>query len=135
LVEKLGGLLQAVGFNAPGRQFNRECHAVKPSADVCYNRRVHVTDIQTGAACYRALHEELGCRKLQNSRRGESWGVGWTLKRLKSVNVLPLDPESLAARGQDVDLRRGLHDACGQRGSRFHQMFAGVEDHQYSLGF
>ena len=29
MVEKRGGLLQAIGFNAPGRQFNRERHTVK----------------------------------------------------------------------------------------------------------
>ena len=39
LVEKRGGLLQAVGFNAPRRQLDRERHTVKLSADACHDGR------------------------------------------------------------------------------------------------
>ena len=38
LIEKRGGLLQAVGFDASGRQFDRERHAVELSADACDDR-------------------------------------------------------------------------------------------------
>src|SRR5205814_7194751 len=111
-----------------GRQFNRERHTVKFSADVCYNGRFHVAAIKMGAACQCALHEQLDCRKSLSSRRSEPWGVRWTRKRIQSVNMLALNPESLAARGQNVDLWRCLADVCCQRGDRFHEMFAGIED-------
>src|SRR5713101_2986077 len=106
LVEKRGGLLQAIGFNAPGRQFNRERYTVKFPADGCYNGRFHIADIQTGAARYRALHEQLDCRKLLNSGRSEPWGVRWTRKRIQSVDVFTLGSKRLATRCQNVHLRR-----------------------------
>src|SRR5438445_5485896 len=99
LVEKRGCLLQAVGFDPPGRQFDRERNSIQFSADICYDGRFRIADVQTGAARYRALHEQLGCRKLLNSRRGEPWDVRRIRKRIQSVDVLTLNPESLAARG------------------------------------
>src|SRR6266550_3551851 len=70
-----------------------------------------------GAACQCALHEQLDCRKPLNSCRSEPWGVRWTRKRIQSVNVLALNPESLAARGQNVDLWCCLDDVRRYRGS------------------
>src|SRR5918996_95701 len=104
LVEKRGGLLQAMRFNAPGRQLDRERHTVKFSADVGYNGRFLIADVQVGATCCRSLHEQLRRRKPLNSGRREPWGVRRARKRIQPVNVLTVDPESLAARGQDVDL-------------------------------
>ena len=108
LVEKRGGLLQAVGLDASGRQLDRERHAVELSADARDDARFRIAEVETGAARRRALHEQLGGRKRLDSRRRELRVVRRTGKRIQPVDVLALDPESLAARRQDVDLRRGL---------------------------
>jgi hypothetical protein len=127
-VEQRGGLLQPVGFNAPGRELDRKRHTVKLPADVCDNGRFRIAENQARTARDRALHEQLGCRKLLDRRRSEPRGVRRTRKRIEPVDALTFDPQRLTARGQDVDLRRSLDEACRERGHRFHQMFAGVED-------
>ena len=86
-----------------------------------------------GAACCRALHEQLRCRKLPDSLRSELRIIRRTRKCIQSVNVLAVDPQRLAARGQDVDLRRGLHDACRQPSNRIHEMLASIKDQENSL--
>jgi hypothetical protein len=45
LIEKRGGLLQAVGFNTPGGQLNRERDTVKLSADAGDNGCFHICDV------------------------------------------------------------------------------------------
>ena len=133
LIEKRGGLLQAVGFDASGRQFDRERHAVELSADARDDRGFRIADVQTRATCHRALDEQLRGRERLDNRRREPRVVRRTGKRIQSVDMLALDPKRLAARRQDVDLRCRLDDACRQRRHRFDEMLAGIEDQKNSL--
>jgi hypothetical protein len=47
---------------------------------------------------------------------------------IQSVDALTVDPQSLAACGQDMNLRRGLDDVRRERGNRVYQMLAGIKD-------
>ena len=92
LIQKRGGLLQPVGFNASGRELDRKRHTVKLPADVCDKGSFRIAEIQARAARNRALYEQLACRKLLDSRRRKPRGVRGTRKRIQPVNVLALDP-------------------------------------------
>ena len=89
--------------------------------------------LKLGAACHRALHEQLRRRERLDGAAVRSRLVGRTGERIQSVDVLTFDPECLAACRQDVDLRRGPMILRRQRGNRFDEMFAGVEDQKNSL--
>ena len=95
--------------------------------------RFRIADVQTRAARHRALHEQLRGRKRLDGRRREPGVVRRTGERIQPVDMLALDPKRLAAGRQDVDLRRGIDDACRQRGDRFDEMLAGIEDQENSL--
>ena len=60
LVEKRSGLAQSVHLNPPGRDFDRQRHAVKPPADVHHDRGVGFAEVQAGTARRRAFEEKLG---------------------------------------------------------------------------
>ena len=68
-----------------------------------------------------------------SNRRGEPRIVGRTGERIQSVDVLTLDPKSLAAGRQNVDLRRRHEDLRRQRRDRLYEMLAGIEDQKNSL--
>jgi hypothetical protein len=127
LVEQCGGLLKAVGVDAPGRQFDRQRYAVKLSADIRDNGCFQIADAEMGAACDRAFHEQSCCRELLNSRRSQSCTLRRIRKRVEPVHMLSLDPKCLAAGCEDVNLQRDLDDACRQCGDRLDKMLAGVE--------
>jgi len=133
LVEQCGGLLKAVGIDSPGCQFDHERHAVKFSAYICNNGRFQIADAQMSATCDRTFHEQLRRRELLHSRRSQSSAVRRIRQRIQAVHVLTLNPKRLAAGREDMDLRRALYDACRQRGYRFYEMFAGIENKKNAL--
>ena len=133
LVKKRGGLLQPVSLDASGSQLDRERHAVELSADRDHDCRFRIAKVQASAACQRALDEQLGRGERPSRRRGEPRIVWRTGERIQPVDVLTLDPKSLAAGRQDVDLRRRHEDFRRQRRDRLNQMLASVEDQKHSL--
>ena len=133
LIEKRGGLLQSIGFDASGRQFDCERHAVKLSTDACDDQGFRIADVQTRAARHRALDEQLSGRERLDGRRRKPWVVGRTGKRIQAIDMLAFDPKRFATRRQNVDLRRSIDDARRQRRHRFDEMLASIEDQKNSL--
>jgi hypothetical protein len=111
LVEKGGGLMQAVGFDPSCGQLNRQRHAIQLSADAYHDRGFRIAEVEVRAARHRAFDKQLwrGERLCHGCR--EPRIVRWTGKRIQSVDVLPLDLESLATCRRDVDLRCGHDDS------------------------
>ena len=83
-------------------------------------------------ATARSTNSWVAGKRLSN-RRGERRIVRRTGKRIQPVDVLAFDLKSLAARRQDVDLRRGREDACRQSCHRLDEMLAGIEDQENPL--
>src|SRR6202034_4261983 len=63
LIEKCCGLLQSVGFNASGRQFDGERHAVELAADTGDDRGLGIAHVEARTTRHRPLHEELRGRE------------------------------------------------------------------------
>ena len=106
LIEKLRGLRQAAGLDPASRQFHGERHAVKPSADAGDDVCVRIADIENGAAGR--------CRSMNNCGAGNdkivsaviSGSSGGQAEGIQLVDAFTLDAQGLAARRQDMDLRR-----------------------------
>jgi truncated hemoglobin YjbI len=60
LVEKRGGLHQAVALNPSGCQLNRMVHTVKLSADAHHDRGFRVAEVQASTTRHRPVYKKLG---------------------------------------------------------------------------
>ena len=133
LVEERGGLLQAVGPDTSGGQLDRERHAVELQADGHDDGGFRVAELQSRAARHRAFQEQSGGGEFADDRRRDLLTVRGAGERFQPVDMLALDLKGLAARRQDVHLRRGPEDARRHRCHRVDEMLAGVEDQKDSL--
>ena len=132
---KRGGLLQAVGLDAPGGQLDRERHAVELSADVAPRWRLRRRSRSRRAP-------------LASARSTNSWVAGKSLDgRRRELADRPADrrahPVYKHARRRPA-APRGSSPGCGRWARprrccdasgchRFDQMLAGVEDQQNPL--
>ena len=132
-VKQRCGLLQAIGLDPAGRELDRERHAVELAADARGDRGIGIVERDLGAASLCAFEEELECR-IGPGDRGRQFGIiGRNAKRRQPVDLLALDAQRLSARGQDMDLRRGLKNLRCEWCCRRDHMLAIVQHQQHSL--
>ena len=112
---------------------DRERHPVEFPANRDHDFGFRIAEVQAGAACQRALDEQLGRGKRLGRRRSEPLNVRGTGKRVQPVDVLSFDLERLTAGRQDMNLGRRNEDLRGQRRDRINEMLARVKDQKNSL--
>ena len=110
LVEQCRGLLQAVGLDPAGGEFDRQRHAVELAADPGDDRGIGIVERDLRAAGRGTFEEELKRGIGLRGGRRQPGIVRRNGERRQPVDLLALDPQGFAARREDMDMRRGVED-------------------------
>lgn len=132
-VEQCGRLLQSVGLDPAGGELDRQRHAVELAADPGDDRGIGIVERDLRAAGHGTFEEELKRGIGLRGSRGQPGIVRRNGERRQSVDLLALDAQGLAARGEDMDMRCGVKDFGCQRRCGGDDVLAIVEDQQHPL--
>jgi len=134
LVEQCGGLRKAIGFDPAGGELDCQRHAVELAADVRDDRSICIVEYDLRTAGRRTFEEQLQ-RWIGLCRRGCHPGIIWRHGKWRQpIHLFALDAQSLAARGEDVDLRCTVKDLRRQRCRCVDDVLAIVQDQQHPCG-
>ncbi|MCS3980220.1 hypothetical protein M2191_004903 [Bradyrhizobium japonicum] len=133
LVQQRGCPMHAIALDTAGSELDGQRHAVKLAAHVGNDGRLVVAELQLGAACAGSLNEELDGRKRLGDFCRQVGPLGRTGQGVEAVDILSIGLKRFAARRENVDVWRSREHRRCERGDRFDQMFAGIEDEQYPL--
>ena len=112
-VQKGVDAVDAIGPDAARREFDRERDAVEATADAGHNRRVCVTQFESGTCGRDSFGKELDGRE-GLGRDGIEAEVGRRVfERGQHIGALAADPQVFATGREDVDLRRFTEDLLG----------------------
>ncbi|MGY4299652.1 hypothetical protein ACVWXN_007747 [Bradyrhizobium sp. i1.4.4] len=132
-VEQCGRLLQSVGLDPAGGELDRQRHAVELAADPCDDRGIDVIERDLRAAGHGTFEEELKRGIGLRGSRGQPGIVRRNGERRQPVDLLALDTQGLAARGEDMDMGCGVKDFGCQRRRGGDDMLAIIQDQQHPL--
>ena len=108
-------------------------NTVKLPADAGDDGCLRVAELQACAAGTGPFQEQLRRRIRPHRLRSLHRMIGRPSERLQVQHMLTFGTQRFAARGHDVDARRGREDALRQDRDSLDEVLAGVEDQQHPL--
>ena len=133
-VSEPGGDLVDLEHAQPrGRELDRQRDAVQPGADLRHRRRVRRGQRELRVDRPGALDEEAHGRRAGQHVEPRPAGEVGDGQRLDRPPSFAGDPERLAARRQDVEVRAGRQQGFGEPGTGLDQVLAVVQHQQQAL--
>ena len=130
-VELAGNLPHAIGLHASRREFDRQGEPVELAADLTDPGRVLIGQGKSVLDGGDAIEEQLNSRVRQGLLSRSTRVDGRIAQREQPMDVFAFGPERLAARGQQVNLRRLSADVFRDGGGGLDVRFTAIEDQKH----
>jgi len=127
-VEEKSGLVQSMHAGAPGGEFKRQCKSVELATDLGNERCICIRQSKGWRARRHILHKTAGGWKRDGFICAEMNALWRGFQGWKSIHMLALNTQGLAACGQQTNAGGLLKETFGQICHSLNNMFAAVED-------